>query len=114
MVDEEPFRPRTNGLPFSLGECKAPGFATPHNSKLTDKSGDTLVSATRMENQRGTCVEHSSTGNEIDMLIELIPIHYLHNTTCRKSKMNDCQIEKLKPMLARQIWTDEAPFFNSK
>jgi hypothetical protein len=35
-------------------------------------------------------VEHSSTGNEIDILIELIPIHYLHKTTCEKSKMNDC------------------------
>jgi hypothetical protein len=95
MVDKGRFRPRTNRLPFSLRECKAPGFATPHNLKLNDKSGDTLVSATRIEYQRGSCVEHSSTGNGIDMLIGLIPIHYLHNTTCGKSKMNDYRMKKL-------------------
>jgi len=90
MVDKEPLRPRTHCPgPFYSTKGKASGFAMPHNLKLNDKSGDTVVSATRIEYQLCSCVEHSSTGNEMDRLIKLIPIHYLHNTTCGKSKMND-------------------------
>jgi hypothetical protein len=83
-------RNRSVPAPLFLKKGKALGFATPHNWELNNKSGDALISATRIEYHGGSCVEHSSTGNEIDILIELILIHYFHNTTCEKSKMNDC------------------------
>jgi hypothetical protein len=88
-----PFRPLYIACPFSLRKGKALDFATPHNLKLDDKSEDTLGSATRTEYQGASCVELSSTGNEIDVFIEMIPIHYLHNTTCGKSKMNDYRMK---------------------
>jgi hypothetical protein len=57
MADKEPFRPRTHRLPFLFNEGQSVGFCDAYNLKLNDKSGGTLVSATRTEYQGGSFVE---------------------------------------------------------